>query len=166
MNIKRFALIGGTIMLLVGALSFIPSLSRPPFEAGLPALTLDTSYGQFLGFLPMNVLNKLTLIGFGLIGILASISVTRSLPASIGFSRWVLYIMGPLAILGVIPQTQTLGGYWPLFGADAAVHAVFAILGGYFGFSLTSRAARELHERFPNRDKLDTDQFDDKRRSA
>jgi hypothetical protein len=51
--------------------------------------------------------------------------------------------MGALAILGIIPQTNTLGGYYPLFGANIAVYAIFAVLGAYFGFTLPRKAAME-----------------------
>lgn len=138
---QRFALIGGIIMLAFGALALVPNLSTYPAE--LPLLNLMTSYGMFLGFIPMNIVNKVALMGFGIWGILASQSKNTSLPASVNFSRWVMVAMGALAILGIIPQTNTLGGYYPLFGANIAVYAIFAVLGAYFGFTLPRKAAME-----------------------
>lgn len=44
-----------------------------------------------------------------------------------------------LAVLGLFPQTNTLNGYWPLFGADAALQAVCAAMGAYFGYALSAK---------------------------
>ena len=140
MDPRKFALYGGSVMLLIGVLSLIPALAGP--TDGLPALNLDTSYGTFLGMFPMNILNKLVLIGFGIAGIAAANSKFTSLPMSILFSRAVLFVMGAAAILGLIPDTSTLNGYWPLFGGEIWAHAIFAALGGYFGYALTSRVPK------------------------
>lgn len=137
MHPRRFALVGGIVMLLLGLLSLVPSLQGSALE--LPVLRLETSYGLFLGLFPMNILNKLALIGFGVWGIAASRMKYRELPASITYSRAVFYVMGALAVLGLIPQTNTLFGYWPLFGAEVALHAVFAVVGAYFGYALSAK---------------------------
>jgi hypothetical protein len=141
MRPQRFALIGGIVMLAMGVLALIPAFSI--YTTYLPPLYFEASYGLFLGIFPMNILNKVVLIGFGVWGILASEAKGTGLPASISFSRWVFVVMGIAAILGLIPQTSTLGGNWPLFGAEVGVHAVFALLGAYFGFTLPRRAALE-----------------------
>ena len=134
---KRFALFGGIVMLAMGLISLIPQLVGS--IEGLPVLNLDYSYGLFLGLFPMNLLNKITLITFGLAGIFSANEKFTNLPASIKFSRWTFYVMGTAAILGVIPQTNTLFGYFPLFGNEIWAHAAFAVLGAYYGFALTSR---------------------------
>lgn len=142
MHPKQFALVGGIVMLVMGALAFVPSFSVYP--DWLPVLNLETSYGLFLGLFAMNVVNKVALIAFGIAGILASRAPTTNLPASINFSRWVLFVMAPLAVLGLIPQTSLLGGYWPLFGYNVAAAGVFAVLGAYFGFALPMKAKKAL----------------------
>ena len=134
---RRFALYGGIVMLLMGAISLIPSLAGT--TETLPPLQLESNYGLFLGLFPMNIVSKIVLIIFGVGGIAAASSEFRSLPASILFSRIVLYVMTALAILGIFPETNTLGGYWPLFGGEIWVHGVFALLGGYFGYALSSQ---------------------------
>ena len=149
MQPKKFARIGGTVMLILGLLALIPSLSSTITD-DLPALRLETSYGWFLGLFAMNIINKLALIAFGILGIAAASSTTRSLPMSINFSRLVFYVMGAGAILGLIPATQTFFGYWPLFGGEVLVHAIFAGLGAYAGYSLTQKASRELRQTFPD----------------
>ena len=64
MNAKNFALVGGIVMLVIGALSLIPAFTGLAF--GLPLLKIETSYGLFLGIFPLNIVNKAILIGFGL----------------------------------------------------------------------------------------------------
>ena len=133
MQPKKFALYGGIVMLAMGLLALI----MPGPVEFLPYLTVDASYGLFLGIFPMNIMNKLALIGFGIAGI----AVSRRLSAdpSVQYSRVVFAVMGLLAILGLIPQTNTLNGIWPLFGAEIWAHAIFAVLGAYFGFATSAR---------------------------
>lgn len=133
---KKFALYGGILMFIIGVLAFVPTLY---WSAGdLPALTIENSYGYFLGYVPMNIFNKSALIVFGLMGIAAATWRHNSLPLSIKYSRMIMVVMGVLAVLGLFEQTNTLYGYWPLFGANIVLYALFAVVGGYFGFKLTS----------------------------
>ncbi len=134
---KKFALIGGIIMLAMGIISLIPQMVGS--VQVLPPLLIEQSYGLFLGLFAMNILNKVALILFGLAGIYSASKKFSNLPASIKFSRWTFGLMGALAILGLIPQTNTLFGYWPLFGNVIWLHAAFAVIGAYFGFALTAR---------------------------
>jgi len=108
----------------------------------LPPLMNETSYGLFLGFFPMNVFNKIALISFGIAGIVASQMKGTELPSSIRYSRIVMFVFGGLALLGMIPQTNTLFGYWPLFGGEILAHAAFAIAGAYFGYTLSSKVPK------------------------
>lgn len=137
MHPRLYALYGGLLMVIVGVLAFIPGLNEAPI--GLPVLQVETSYTLFLGWFAMNVFNKVALIALGLAGIAASQAKNRSLPASIQYSRWVFIVTGVLAILGLFPQTNTLFGYWPLFGATFWEHAFVAVVSAYFGFMLTSK---------------------------
>ncbi len=150
MNPRGFARYGGIVMLVLGLLS----LAMPGSAETLPLLKLNTSYGDFLGFLPMNIINKVALLVFGVAGIYVSRLPGNSLPRSILWSRVVFVVMGVAAILGIIPQTRTFFGYWPLFGGDALAHAVFAVMGGYFGFVLTSKVPADRMGPHPNRESL------------
>lgn len=136
MHPRRFALIGGLVMLAIGLISLVPAWMGS--AESLPALYVETSYGLFLGLFAMNIFNKLALIGFGFAGLVAAYAPNRSLPASILYSRIVFAFMGVSAILGVVPQAQTLGGYWPLLGNNVLLNAAFSLLGGYFGFAMSS----------------------------
>ncbi len=142
MSPKKFARYGGLLMLVVGLLSLIPAMVGP--TEGLPLLSLNTSYGAFLNLFPMNIVNKVLLILFGLGGLWAAADSAHSLPRSIVFSRIVFVAMGVAAILGTIPELSTFFGYWPLFGYEAVVHGVFAILGLYYGFALNHKVQAEI----------------------
>lgn len=152
MHPRAFALYGGIFMLVFGLVALIPSMVGS--AASLPPLDLEASYGLFLGTFPMNIVNKLALIAFGAAGIFASRVPGRELPASILWSRIVLVVMGVGAILGLFPQTNTFFGYWPLFGNEVGFHALFAVLGGYFGFALSSKVDADRVGPHPTRESL------------
>lgn len=139
MNAKNFALVGGVVMLVIGALSLIPAFTGLAF--GLPILKIETSYGLFLGVFPLNIVNKAILIGLGLWGIAAASDPVLSIPRSVSFSRWVFLLSAVFVVLGLFPQTNTLFGYAPLFGAGIWLHGVMALLGGIFGYSVVKRTA-------------------------
>jgi hypothetical protein len=145
MNPRRFALVAGILMIALAVLSFIPSLNWNN-DALIP-LKLDSSHGHFLGIVPLNVLNKIALIVFGVAGIAASSWKDRAVPASINYSRVLFYVMGALAILGMIPDTRTLFGYAPLYNGHIGVSALLAVLGAYFGYRLPIAAHDRLVER-------------------
>lgn len=145
MNPRRFALVAGILMIALAVLSFFPSLSWN--NAALIPLKLDSSHGHFLGIIPLNIVNKLALFALGVAGVLASSWKDRSVPASVTYSRAVFYLMGVLAILGMIPTTRTLFGYAPLYSGHIAVSVLLAVLGAYFGYRLTTTAHDRLVER-------------------
>ncbi|AZZ36330.1 hypothetical protein CIK05_05845 [Bdellovibrio sp. qaytius] len=137
MNAKNFALVGGIVMLVLGALSLIPAFTGMSF--GLPILRIETSYGLFLGVFALNIVNKALLIGLGLWGIAAASDPALSLPRSITFSRTVCWLTAVFAVLGLFPQTNTLFGFAPLFGAGIWLHSVMALTSGLFGYSVVRR---------------------------
>ncbi len=140
MNPRRYALVGGIVMLAMGVLALVPAFS--PYSYELIPLNFEVSYGLFLGMFPMNILNKIVLILFGIYGIRASQMENRSLPMSIAWSRTVFFVTGLATILGLIPATSTLFGLWPLYGGAVLYHGIFAILGAFYGYTLTSKAAQ------------------------
>ena len=159
MRSKKFALIGGSLMMILGLFALIPTLSV--YSETLPALNLEASYGYFLGIFPMNIVSKTVLILFGIAGISASnantmgvtdhnislkenISINDSKP-SIIWARVVLFAMGALALLGIFDQTATFGGYYPLFGSMVWLNALFAVFGGYFGYAARTEKSGGRH---------------------
>lgn len=145
MSTRNFALIGGIVMLAMGCLALVPTLNTG--METLPVLYLNQSYGLFLNLFPMNILNKAALIIFGLAGMACYYSRENSIHYSIIYSKVVFWVMGALAILGLFPQTNTLSGYWPLFGYEVMAHGLFAVIGGYFGY-LSYR--EDIHHHHPH----------------
>lgn len=126
--IKTFALIFGIIYVLVGLAGFIPGLVTHSHD--MPAIAVDTLYGRLLGIFPVNVLHSIAHLAIGAWGILAS----RSVAGSRLYGRALFVIYGLLALLGLIPATNTTFGLIPIFGHDVWLHAVSALIAGYFGF--------------------------------
>lgn len=148
MNSKKFALIGGSLMLLMGLFALIPGLTV--YSKTLPVLTIDMSYGYFLNIFPMNIINKVALIVMGLAGIAASNmgfqeNKKRIDRSPVVWSRLVFYVMSTLTVLGSFERTNTFGGYWPLFGNEIWFHALCAIGGGYYGYFMIKETGPSTH---------------------
>lgn len=129
MSICTFAYIIGILYVGAGILGFIPSFTSPP-PMGAPSLIVEGSYAYFLGLFPVNVLHNFVHIGIGVWGLLASGSSAKARIFAMGVA--VMYAV--LAVMGVLPQAHTLFGFVPLFGHDVWLHAVTAVIAGYFGF--------------------------------
>ncbi len=127
--IRKFALIFGIIYLLVGILGFIPG-ANDHSHVDMPALAVDSFYGRLLGLFPVNLMHNIVHIAIGGWGIFSSGSVS----ASRMFGKGVAVLYGLLAILGLLPATFTLFGLAPIFGHDVWLHALSAVVAGYFGF--------------------------------
>jgi len=134
MSIRTFAYVAGILYIGAGVLGFIPGFTSPP-PMGAPSLTVEGSYAYLLGLFPVNVLHNFVHIGIGVWGLLASGSDARS--RIFAMSVAVIYTL--FAVMGVLPEAHTLFGYVPLFGHDVWLHAVTAIVAGYFGFFTPSQ---------------------------
>ena len=125
MSTRNAALLFGIVFLAVGILGFMPS--PPPLDA--PALTVEHGYGMVLGMFPVNTLDTIALLLFGLLGIGAWAS-----------GHWRSYFQvlavsyALLAVLGLNAATNTLFGFAPIWGADVYLHAGIALGAFYFGF--------------------------------
>jgi hypothetical protein len=131
MKTRYFALIVGIIFLLVGIMGFVPSLRSLP-NNGLP-ITVTSGYGYELGLFPINVLHNIVHLTVGALGIAAfwSFSFARL------FARGLAIFYGLLAVMGLIPATSTTFGLIPIFGNDVWLHAVTALISGYFGYAVS-----------------------------
>lgn len=128
--LKTFALIFGIAFLVMGVAGFVPGLT-PAGAVQPPApLTMNHGEGMLFGLFPVNTLHNLAHVLFGVWGLLSA----KSVGAARGYFRGVAIGYGLLAILGLIPATQTLFGLVPLHGNDVWLHAVLALAGAYFGF--------------------------------
>lgn len=128
-NVKRVALILGIIYILIGIAGFMPALIQPP-KAGEPAVNIAALHGDLFGLFPVNVLHTLIHLAIGIWGVIA----TRSVGASIIYARSMAVIFGVLTIMGLIPGLNTVYGLIPLYSHDLWLHALTAIVAGYFGF--------------------------------
>ncbi len=126
--IRTFALILGIIYVAAGIAGFIPALT--PHTADMPGLAVDMAHGRALGLFPVNVLHNIVHLAIGVWGILGS----RSIGGARVFWRSLAVIYGLLAILGLIPATNTMFGLVPLYGHDVWLHAGTALIAAYFGF--------------------------------
>jgi hypothetical protein len=126
--IRQFALIFGIIYLIVGVLGFLPGLVQPAPHA--PPLIVEANHGRLLGLFTINILHNIVHLLIGAWGVLGS----RSLSGALLFSRGLTILYGLLAILGLIPTTNTLFGLVPIHGHDVWLHAVSALIAAYFGF--------------------------------
>jgi hypothetical protein len=129
MNVTRFALIFGIIYLVVGIAGFVPPLLQAPGPE-VPSLAIETLSGRLLGLFPVNLVHTLVHLGIGVWGLAAA----RSFGAAIAYARGLTVIYGVLAIMGLIPATNTLFGLAPLYGHDVWLHAGTALIAAYFGF--------------------------------
>ena len=128
---RNLALVFGIVFLLVGIAGFIPSLVQPPTEH----MEVGMNHGLLLGIFPINTAHNAVHILFGLWGLAASRSLSgaRSYFQAVG----VIYIL--LAILGLLPQTQTTFGMIPIYGNDVYLHAVLGLVGVIVGFFMRER---------------------------
>lgn len=129
MTTRNFALVFGIVFLLVGIAGFIPQLVQD-LHPEHPPLTVDANAGQLLGLFPVNVLHNIVHLLFGVWGLASA----RSLSAAKLYGRGVAIIYAVLTVAGFVPALNTLFGLVPLFGNDIWLHAVLALIAGYFGW--------------------------------
>ena len=126
--IRKFALIFGIIYVVAGLAGFVPALA--PHSHDMPPIAVDSFYGKALGLFPVNILHNLVHILIGAWGIIGS----RSVGGARMFGRGLAVFYLLLAVLGLIPSTNTLFGLVPIYGHDVWLHAGTALFAAYFGF--------------------------------
>ena len=129
MALRRFALVLGIVFLIVGIAGFVPGLTVPHEH---PDVTVKSGLGLELSLFPINVLHNIVHLLFGVWGLLAA----RSAAGARTYGRSVAIIYALLAVMGVISagNLHTTFGLVPLYGNDIWLHALLAIVAGYFGF--------------------------------
>ena len=126
--IRKFALIFGILYVIGGISGFIPNLT--PHHSDMPPIAVDSFYGRALGLFPVNILHNIVHLAIGFWGIVAS----RSLGGARFFGKGLAVLYGLLAILGLIPATNTMFGLVPIYGHDVWLHALSALIAAYFGW--------------------------------
>jgi hypothetical protein len=120
--VATFARVFGIVFVAVGILGFVPTL---------------TPEGNLLGLFPVNAAHNVAHILLGIWGLSSAGSATKA----VGYMKAIAVIYALLAILGLIPATNTLFGLMPLHGADVVLHAVLAVVAAYLGFGPPAKAA-------------------------
>ena len=128
------ALVFGVVFLLGGLAGFFPA---PP-PAGAPPLVMEHGHGLALGLLPVNTLHNIVHLLFGILGVAASRGAIMS---ARGYFQLVAIAYALLALMGLIPATQTTFGLVPIWGNDVWFHALLAAAAAYFGFAGSPRTA-------------------------
>ncbi len=140
MKTRKFALYAGVLFLVIGVLSLAQGLST--FPEWLPALQVSSGYGVFLNVLPMNIINKLLYIGFGVAGLVVA-QPKFPLETDVRYAKTVFYTLGLLSVLGLFQYTSTLFGVMPLMRGAVVFNGVLAGFAAYFSFK---RGELPLHE--------------------
>lgn len=136
MKTANFALVIGLAYLAAGLLGLVPVMLVPP-PADAPPTSFAVLYGYLFGIFPVNILHSLVHIAVGIAGIAASNESARSA----SYARAVAMLFGVLAVLGLLPVTNTLFGMMPLQGGDVWLHGITAAAAAYFGWREPVRAA-------------------------
>jgi hypothetical protein len=136
MGARYFALAAGIVYTLVGVMGLLGLGLASPL-AGDPALTIEAQYGRLLGLFPVNVLHNIVHLAIGLWGIVSY----RSFNGSIAFARGLAILYALLAIMGLLPFTNTTFGLIPIHSHDVWLHALTAAVAAYFGFAPGARRA-------------------------
>src|SRR5215217_28697 len=146
MNTRNFSLILGVVFLLVGVLGFIPVkpiLTEHPLGEDPSAhaaggdhahgdeLKVKAFEGYLLGLFHVNALHSGVHVLFGLMGI----AMSRRWDSARTYCRIVAVSYALLAVLGLIPQVNTVFGFIPIHGHDVWLHALIALAAAYFGFA-------------------------------
>jgi hypothetical protein len=140
MKTPTFALIFGLAYLAAGLLGLIPAMLTPP-PADAPPATFTLLYGYLLGLFPVNILHTLVHLAIGIWGIAA----WSGRVSSIGYARSLAVFYGALAVLGLLPMTNTMFGIVPIHSHDVWLHGVTAVIAGYFGWRHPVSASERRH---------------------
>lgn len=132
---RAFALILGIIFLLVGIAGFLPGFvslpaGAPTVNVDAPRLSFDDGYGFVFGLFPTNFLHNAVHMVVGILGIAAATSPS----GSIVYNQLFAISYAVIALMGLLPATNTTFGVMPIFGNNVWFNALTAIAAGYIGF--------------------------------
>jgi hypothetical protein len=136
MKTSTFALIFGIAYLAAGLLGLIPAMLTPP-PTDAPPTTFAFLYGYLLGIFPTNIVATLLRLAVGAWGLAA----WSGRASSATYARSLAVLLGVLAVLGMLPLSNTLFGMMPIDGRDVVLHAVSAVIAAYFGWRQPMTAA-------------------------
>ena len=129
MKTSTFALVLGIAYFGAGLLGLIPAALMPP-PSDAPPTHFTLLYGYLLGLFPVNVLHSAVHLAIGAWGLAA----WRGMAEPRVYARALALFYGGLALLGLMPGTNTLFGLLPLHGHDVWLHGGTAAVAAYFGW--------------------------------
>jgi hypothetical protein len=146
---EPFALLIGITYLSLGLLGLVPAALIPP-PADAPPIRFPLGYGYLVGVFAVNGVLTAVHIALGAWGIAA----WRRLARPMLFVRALGLIGAFLAVMGIIPATNTLFGLMPLHGDDIWLHAVTAALAAYFAWQPALAAEHRARPASDRREKV------------
>ena len=127
MTIRTFALALGILYLGLGVLGFAPPLL---YADPSSQLSITAFHGYLLGLFAVNFFLNLVHMATGAWGIAAS----RSAGGSRAYAKTMAVIYGLFAVMGLMPQLNTVFGLMPLYGNDVWLHGGSAVVAAFFGW--------------------------------
>lgn len=123
MRTATFALFLGIAYISAGVLGMVPEALLPP-------------EGYLLGLFPVNATHNVIHLVIGVWGVAAwqADHIGHRVRSPRLYARAVAVFYGVLALLGVIPATNTLFGLVPIHGNDVWLHGASAAIAAYFGW--------------------------------
>lgn len=129
MKTRYFALLSGIFYVLLGLAGFVsPLVVLGP--AMMPPLVVELGYGYLLGLFPINLLHNVVHVATGMLGVLAYLRYEHAR----WYARGAAIFYGILAVMGLVPQIDTVFGLMPVFGYTVWLHGLTAVIAAYFGF--------------------------------
>ncbi len=121
----------GLLFAVIGVLGLLPWTSpAAPFDA--PVVSIEIQYRLIAGIFPANLASDVFYLVFALWGLLAG----GRWNAAIWYLRVMTWVFLVIALFGVIPYfpLYTLFGVAPIYGWDALLNFIVAILAAYGGY--------------------------------
>lgn len=131
MRTATFALFLGIVYISAGVLGMVPEARLPP-------------EGHLLGLFPVNTAHNIIHLAIGVWGVAAwqADHIGHRVRSPRLYARTVAIFYGLLALLGVIPATNTLFGLVPIHGNDVWLHGASAAIAAYFGWRQKTEVER------------------------
>lgn len=121
-----YALWCGLGMIMFSIVAFL--ITGPAVSEQIGLIKIEHSYGLFLDFWALNILNKFAYFAFGCLGMIYSF-------VNLYAKRWAIVtgiFFGLVAVLGCLPLSQYLFGYAPIYGPSVWLNASISILAFYY----------------------------------
>ncbi|WP_228038582.1 DUF4383 domain-containing protein [Nodosilinea sp. LEGE 06152] len=144
---QKCALALGIIFTFIGIAGFIPALVNLPTEGMGSSVPLDASsipisggpdymaaylrgFGYLFGLFPTNLLHNMVHLAIGGFGLFSATGKEGAFRYNRFFA--ISYLL--LAVMGLIPLSNTLFGIMPIFGNNVWFNAVTGAIAAYFAF--------------------------------